>query len=161
MGRNIGLFFLKGGHSVAWVSRQTGPRSASAARLHRDLRRFARTYPEIDPQTRAAVYTYDDARIPTPQICPPQVVMGIAGAGTQVHGGAVGLDRLIHPVKMKKNATQVGVRPGQFGGKSQSAARHLFGFREQFLADQDLWFNVYYNMGGGNAGTYTVIITAN
>jgi len=32
---------------------------------------------------------------------------------------------------------------------------------DEFSANQDLWFNVYYNKAGGNAGAYNAIITAN
>jgi hypothetical protein len=32
---------------------------------------------------------------------------------------------------------------------------------DQFTANQDLWFNVFYNKMGGSAGAYTAIITAN
>ena len=32
---------------------------------------------------------------------------------------------------------------------------------DEFLENQDLWFNVFYNKGAGNTGAYTAIITAN
>ena len=78
MARNIGLLFLRHGYAVTWTSRDVDAcNEAFTAHMRRDLRRLARSIPEIDT-TPPALRSPRDPTIPPAQIVVESTVESLA-----------------------------------------------------------------------------------
>jgi 3-hydroxybutyryl-CoA dehydrogenase len=67
MARNIGLFFLKKGHSVTWLFRDNSRRDDLETRMQKDIRRLARTSPG-QQRIHAELRQYEDPQLTSPQV---------------------------------------------------------------------------------------------
>jgi len=68
MAQNVGLFFLRRGHAVGWLSRSAGGLCELRSRIGKPLRRLARLAPELDLETLASFHLYDACGIPCPYV---------------------------------------------------------------------------------------------
>jgi len=68
MARDIGLFFLKRGCAVSWLSRDADRLAALEKRIRKSVRRLAALSADPAPDPQVSFHPYDDPQVPAPDV---------------------------------------------------------------------------------------------